>query len=121
MTPRYSERKPVSAKVTICCGPRIGEGQVLDLTVPGCLLQTAMPLESGQSVQLAVYLDQLRPMRITLGVVRWASGKAAGVEFIRMSAEDQLRLRAHTGLVPRRAPVNTSWRESVVCTGVTGR
>ncbi len=54
MNPRYSERKDTSAKVTLSVGPRVGEGQVLDLTVPGCLLQTAMPLERGQDVQLLV-------------------------------------------------------------------
>ena len=101
MHPRYSERKPTLAKVTLSIGPRVGEGQVLDLTVPGCLLQTAMPLERGQDVQLLIYLNELRPMRITLGRVRWVSGNAVGIEFIRVSAADQERLRAFTGYKPQ--------------------
>lgn len=73
MHPRYRDRKPASAKVTLSAGPRVGEGHVLDLTNPGCLLQTAVPLERGQAVQLVIYLEVLRPMRITLGIVRWVS------------------------------------------------
>lgn len=80
-----------------------------------------MPLERGQDIQLLLYLDQARPMRVTLGIVRWVAGKAAGIEFIRMSAEDQLRLRLHTGFVPKRPPPHTAWRETILCTGVTGR
>ena len=60
----------MTGKVTLSRGPRIGEGQVLDLTVPRCQVATPFPLEPGQSVQLRVYLDPKRPMRIDLGVVR---------------------------------------------------
>jgi len=121
VNPRYSERKATSAKVTLSAGPRVGEGLVLDVTVPGCLLQTAMPLKRGQDVQFVIYLNDLRPMRVNLGMVRWVSGKTTGIEFIRMSAEDQLRLQAHMGFVPRRTPTHTSWRETVLCAGVAGR
>lgn len=116
MNPRYSDRKSVSAKVTLSSGPRVGEGQVVDLTVPGCLLQTAMPLERGQDVQLVIYLNELRPMRINLGIVRWVSGKTAGIEFIRMSAADQERLRAFIGYRPPHK-VSSSWGETPLCVG----
>jgi hypothetical protein len=73
-----------------------------------------MPLERGQDVQLLIYLSGLRPMRITLGMVRWVSGKTAGIEFIRMSAEDQERLRIFIGFKPhlRRSD---SWGETPLC------
>ncbi len=116
MNPRYSERKATSAKVTLSVGTRVGDGQMLDLTVPGCLLQTAMPLERGQDVQLLIYLKELRPMRINLGIVRWVSGKAAGIEFIRMSAGDQERLRLLVGYKPQ-LRVSTSWGETPMCVG----
>lgn len=74
---------------------------MLDLTVPGCLLQTAMPLERGQDVQLLIFLEGSRHMRVTLGIVRWVSGKTAGIEFIRMSAGDQERLRIVVGVKPQ--------------------
>lgn len=112
--PRYSERKPASAKVTLSAGPRVGEGQVLDLTVPGCLLQTAMPLERGQDVQLLIYLNELRPMRINLGMVRWVSGRTAGIEFIRMSADDQARLRTVIGY-KQQMRLSVTWGEMPLC------
>lgn len=114
MHPRYSERKPTSANVTLSAGLRVGEGQVLDLTVPGCLLQTAMPLERGQDVQLLIYLNELRPMRINLGVVRWVSGKTAGIEFIRMSADDQARLRVFIGH-KQQLRLSVTWDETPLC------
>ena len=116
MQPRYSERNPTSAKVTLSAGPRVGEGLMLDLTVPGCLLQTAMPLERGQDLKLLVYLNELRPMRINLGMVRWVSGKTAEIEFIRMSAADQERRRAFIGYKPQ-LRVSTSWGETPMCVG----
>ncbi len=114
MNLRYSDRKSASAKVTLSAGPRVGDGQVLDLTVPGCLLQTAIPLERGQTIQLLIYLDELRPMRINLGVVRWTSGKTAGIEFIRTSVEDQERLRTFIGYKPQ-LRLSVRWGETPLC------
>ncbi|ULA70022.1 MAG: hypothetical protein LZF62_480220 [Nitrospira sp.] len=88
----------------------------LDLTVPGSLLQMAVPLERGQAVQLVIYLDVLRPMRSTLGLVRWVSGKTAGIEFIRMSTGDQERLRVVVGFKPQ-FRVSSSWGETPLCAG----
>jgi hypothetical protein len=117
MKPRYSARKATTCKVTLSCGARIGEGQVLDLTVPGCQLMTAFPLEAGQSVQLRVHMDDKRPMRIDLGVVRWAKDGKAGIEFIRMAGDDQLRLRFYVGYVDRRPQSSSRWSEQPLCVG----
>ena len=65
--------------------------------MPGCLLVTSLPLRKGQSVRMDVHLPNQPPMRIDLGVVRWAADGEAGVEFIRMSEEDASRLRAYAG------------------------
>jgi hypothetical protein len=103
--------------VTLSSGARVGDGSVLDLTVPGCQLETAFPLEPGQSVQLRVHLEQRRPMRIDLGVVRWAQGGKAGIEFIRMAEADQIRLRFYVGYVERRLRVGSRWSEAPLCVG----
>jgi hypothetical protein len=103
--------------VTLSCGARVGDGHVLDLTVPGCLLETALVLERSQSVQLRVYLDKHRPMRIDLGVVRWAQDGKAGIEFIRMAGEDQLRLRFYVGHTDKRTRLSNSWGEVPLCVG----
>jgi PilZ domain len=115
--PRYSARKATSCKVTLSCGDRVGEGVALDLTVPGCQLATAFPLEVGQSVQLRVHLDTKRPIRIDLGVVRWVKDGKAGIEFIRMAGDDQLRLRFYVGYVERRPQSSSRWSEQPVCMG----
>ena len=117
MTPRFSARKATSCKVTLSCGDRVGEGVALDLTVPGCQLATAFPLEVGQSVQLRVHLDNKRPMRIDLGVVRWAKDRKAGIEFIRMAGDDQLRLRFYIGYVEKRSRSRNGWSETPLCVG----
>lgn len=117
MNPRYSERKLTSAKVTLSAGPRVGEGQVLDLTVPGCLLETKVPLEAGQAVQLRIHLDTPRPMRIDLGIVRWVSKGNAGVEFVRMSQDDSLRLRFVVGYIDKRNRVSAGWSVAPLCVG----
>jgi hypothetical protein len=115
--PRYSDRKPTTCKVTLSCGARVGEGQILDLTVPGCRLETAVLLEAGQSVQLRIYLDKQRPMRIDLGVVRWADRGKAGIEFVRMSQDDTLRLRFFVGHIDKRRRVAEGWSVAPLCVG----
>ncbi len=117
MIQRYSNRKLTTCKATLSCGGRVGEGHLLDLTVPGCLLETALLLERGQPVQLRVYLDKHRPMRVDLGIVRWAQGGKAGIEFIRMAGDDQLRLRFYVGHVEKRPRPSTSWDEVPLCVG----
>ncbi len=117
MTPRYSARKSTTCKVTLSCGARVGDGQIVDLTVPGCLLETAVVLERGQAVQLRIHLDKHRPMRVDLGIVRWVQDGKAGIEFIRMAGDDQLRLRFYVGHLEKRRPSSSSWTEAPLCVG----
>jgi hypothetical protein len=63
---------------------------VLDLTLPGCLIESSIAVEDAQSLQLELFLPGLRfPVSITLGVVRWTKGKRFGVEFIKMHESQQ--------------------------------
>ena len=115
MRTRYSVRKKTTGKVTLSCGARVGEGAVVDVTVPGCQLETPFPLEPGQSVQLRVYLDSIRPMRVDLGIVRWVRDGKAGIEFIRMAGDDQLRLKFYVGHIEKRPRPSAVWGESLLC------
>ncbi len=117
MKTRYSARKNATCKVTLSCGERVGEGSVVDLTVPGCQLETPLLLEPGQGVQLRVHLDNHHPMRIDLGIVRWTKGGKAGVEFIRMAELDQIRLRFYVGYIEKRSRSSKSWGEAPMCVG----
>ena len=120
VTTRYSTRKPVQYKTILSCEGRVGEGHVVDFSVPGCQVEARLPLKRGQCVQLRIQIDHQTAIRVDLGVVRWVRGTTAGIEFIRMTANDQLRLKAQTGFVERGSSVTASWREAVVCTGVAG-
>ena len=85
MKPRYKPRIRLRFPVTFTSGARVGKGQVLDLTLPGCLIESPVAIEDGQSLQLELFLPGLRfPVSVTLGVVRWTQGKRFGVEFIKM-------------------------------------
>ena len=101
METRYSDRKPTTGTVTLCCEDLVRAGTILDVYVPGCHLATRLPLHKGQSVRMEVYLVNHPPMRIDLGVVRWAADGEAGIEFIRMPEEDAARLRWYAGQVEK--------------------
>ena len=51
-------------------------------------------------------------MRIDLGIVRWTQDGKAGIEFIRMAGDDQLRLRFYVGHIDKRRPSSSSWTEA---------
>ena len=90
MQPRYKPRIRLRFPVTFTSETRIGEGQVLDLTLPGCLIESSAAIEDAQSLQLELFLTGLKlPVSITLGVVRWTKGKRCGVEFIKMHESQQ--------------------------------
>jgi hypothetical protein len=97
----------------------VGLASVLNLTVPGCLVETGLHLKPGQSLQIKIMLPGGKSLACTLAVVRWVNGRRAGVEFIRMSEEDQARLRWQVGFQDKRR-ATTTWSEHVMWTGIAG-
>ena len=118
MISRYSSRKAIECTASLASQGRLRQGRVLDLSVPGCLLETGLRLEPGQSLQLKLMFPIGKPLSVTLAVVRWVNGWKAGVEFIRMSQEDQALLRAHVGFAEQRR--SSAWSERVMWTGISG-
>ena len=47
MQPRYKKRVPLKASVTFSNGELSGHGRVLDLTAPGCLVESAQSVLKG--------------------------------------------------------------------------
>jgi hypothetical protein len=93
MKHRYSPRVPVEGSAVFANDEMTGEGRVIDLSLPGCLLETPKSVRSGEYVRLKLSLpDKKSPMNVPLAVVRWAVGNRIGLEFIRSSEEDQARL-----------------------------
>ncbi len=118
MQNRYTNRKATTCKVTLSCNGRIGDGHLVDLSVPGCQIFTKVPLAKGDCVEARIQLSSRSHLRVDLGVVRWTEGERVGMEFIRMTAEDQARLRAQLGHVAVRLTPSRSWSEAVTCTGM---
>ena len=75
-------------------GSQTGEGQILDFTIPGCLIESPMSVHQGQSLRLQMFLPgHTFPLLVQLGVVRWTKGKQFGVEFIKIHESQQRILR----------------------------
>lgn len=95
MKPRYSERVAVKCPVVFTLGSMVGEGQVQNLTNPGCMIESAAYVSKGEYLQLKMYLPEMKtPLAVEMGVVRWTNGLRFGVEFIKMSGADRSLLGA---------------------------
>src|SRR5689334_23130587 len=84
MKARYRDRIVLRSPVTFSSGSLIGEGQVLDLTAPGCLIESPVAVSKGQYLQLKLILPVLKsPLSVDLAAVRWTNERRFGVEFIK--------------------------------------
>ena len=102
MRKRYSQRVSVDCSVILAGENVVAEGRVLDLSLPGCLLESSKKMYPGEYIQLQLFLpDQQPPLHVTLAAVRWADGFKFGTEFIRTSRIDQDRLDEFMRRLPR--------------------
>ena len=82
MVKRYGRRVELTCKVVLAGDRSRYEGRVLDVSLPGCLIECVHALHVGDYVQLRLFFaDQARPMDVSLAAVRWIDGKKIGVEF----------------------------------------
>jgi PilZ domain len=78
-------------------GERAGGGMVLDVSLEGCRIRSAAPMEKGDYVRMRI--DLIGETLIgELAVVRWSTKDEFGVELIRMAPEQQDRLREFLNL-----------------------
>ncbi len=118
MRTRYSQRISVSCSVVFAGDDGVGEGRILDLSLPGCLLEGTDTLKTGSYVQLRIFLPDLQtPLHIPLAAVRWVDGFKVGLEFIRTSHLEQKRLEqfVHGRMEPLGRGVY--WNEGIVVIG----
>ena len=103
MNHRYSERIPVECGAVFSGENICGEGRVIDVSLPGCLMESPELVKLGDYIRLRLFLpDQSSPLNVPLAVVRRVDRSFIGLEFIRSSDEDQARL---TRYVRRSFPV----------------
>lgn len=91
MNRRKGERFPVMLPV-LFSGERSGGGMVLDVSLEGCRIRSAAPIQRGDYVRVRMDLIG-ETLNGELAVVRWSKDDEFGVELIRMESEQQERLR----------------------------
>jgi hypothetical protein len=120
MDQRYSDRIPVACSAMISGDGVSGEGRVMDVSLPGCLIESPGVVRVGDYIRLKLFLpDHRSPIDIPLAVVRRVEGAHIGVEFIRSSSDDQIRL---TYFVKRRAKLKKTvrWEQGIEMVAVSG-
>ena len=90
MEKRKCPRFPVMLP-TVFFGERAGGGMVVDVSLEGCRIRSAVPMQKGDYVQIRIDLigDTLTG---DLAVVRWSRTDEFGIELIRMAPDQQARL-----------------------------
>lgn len=90
---RYCERVHTHFPVVFAGEAYVGEGTVLNVSVPGCAVQSRKRVQPGSYLEMRMLVpDTTSPLRVGLAKVRWSEGRRFGVEFIQMPGEDQVRL-----------------------------
>lgn len=90
---RYCERVHTHFPVVFASEAYVGEGTVLNVSVPGCAVHSRKRVQPGSYLEMRMLVpDATSPLRVGLAKVRWCEGRRFGVEFIQMPGEDQVRL-----------------------------
>lgn len=90
---RYCSRVETRLPVIFAGEEYVGEGTVLNVSVPGCAISSKQDVAPGTYLEMKVLFPDLSPpLSVGLAKVRWRRNHCFGVEFIRMPGEDQVRL-----------------------------
>lgn len=84
-------RVPVSYPVMFQTDWYMDEGELLDLSLPGCAIESSRCLSPDEYVRLQVLLPH-HAVRVEVAKVRWADGNRFGLEFLKMPEADKNRL-----------------------------
>ena len=108
---RYCERVHTYFPVVFAGEAYVGEGTVLNVSVPGCAVHSRKRVQPGSYLEMRMLVpDTTSPLRVGLAKVRWCAGRRFGVEFIQMPGEDQVRLgRLVKNVIPLALPRSSEW------------
>src|SRR5262249_57160568 len=100
---RYCPRIQTNFPVVFISESLVGEGTVLNVSIPGCAIQSRRGIRPGSYLEMRVLVPDTTnsPLHVGLAKVRWCEGRRFGVEFIRMPGQDQIRLGR---LIKRQVP-----------------
>ena len=96
MEKRKCPRVPVMLP-TVFFGERAGGGLVVDVSLEGCRIRSAVPMHKGDYLRFRIDLLG-EAMTGDLAVVRWSRKEEFGVELIRMASDQQARLHGFLNL-----------------------
>lgn len=72
----------------------VGEGVVVNLSRPGCAVESATPISIGSRIELHLLLPiHFFPVAVDHAEVVWVSDTRFGVKFVRIRPEDESRLQ----------------------------
>lgn len=110
---RYCARVSTHFPVIFAGEAYIGEGTVLNVSVPGCAIHSKKSVNPGSYLEMRMLVPgAASPLSVGLARVRWCEGRRFGVEFIRMPGEDQVRLGR---LVKKEIPLAPPPKSSAWC------
>ncbi len=96
MEQRQEQRYPVRCSIAYSGDLIDGDGTVVNLSPSGCGVRPTKSVRAGSYLHLFLYLGAEEvPLKIELAVVRWAQASLLGLEFIRISSWQRLRLKQH--------------------------
>lgn len=91
---REFERVALRAPLAVVSHRGTARGEVIELSLQGCTARTSPPLHDGSTVQLDLeLLPGERPVAVEAALVRSVRGDTAGLFFLRVSSEEELRIR----------------------------
>jgi hypothetical protein len=89
--PGTTARVPVCYPVMFQTDWYLDEREVLDLSLPGCAIESSRCLIPDEYVRLQVLLPH-QAVRVDVAKVRWADRNRFGLEFLKMPEADEDRL-----------------------------
>ncbi len=93
MEKRAQPRFTAQFRSTFSGGQREGHGRTLDLSIGGCRIETDMPVVIGAAFECRIFAPNLDwPLRIDEAQVRWVRRNTFGVEFVKLRAEERIKL-----------------------------
>ena len=94
MTKRQSVRFNIYCPVSFCSGTAEGEGTVVDISHTGCRVKSDVTIAVDSLICMFIVVPSgLMPITIGMAAVRWAQKSEFGVQFMRVSSQQQARLQ----------------------------
>ena len=91
---RATPRLRVQFRTTFSTSSKLeGTGNILDLSMGGCRIESPITVEPGLSLELRIYAPDIEwPLMIEAASVQWVSSHTFGLAFFRITEPEQQRL-----------------------------